>query len=67
MSWDVYAQDFPDVQSVKDIPDDFRPGLIGNRDKLIAKIQEVAPEPDFSEPGWGIIEMDEFSIEVPNR
>ena len=64
MSWDVYAQDFPDVQSVLDIPDDFRPRNIGDRDKLIAKIQEVAPAADFSEPGWGIIEMDEFSIEV---
>jgi hypothetical protein len=65
MSWDIIAQDLPgNAISVQDIPDDFKPQAIGDRDELIAKIREVVPEADFSNPSWGIIDGDDWSIEV---
>jgi hypothetical protein len=59
------VQDLPrDANSISDIPDDFRPGLIGKRTDVIRKIREVAPYADFSDPSWGHIEADDWSIEV---
>jgi hypothetical protein len=65
MSWDIYVQDLPaGIASTDDIPDDFRPGPLGSRTPLIAKIVEVVPGADFSDPSWGRIEGPGFSIEV---
>ncbi len=63
MSWDVYIADFPDCSSIADIPDDFKPDAIGRRDEVIRKILEVVPQADFSDPSWGILDTEEFSIE----
>jgi hypothetical protein len=65
MSWDIIAQDLPaDVAAVAEIPDDFQPRPIGNRHQLIARIRKVVPQIDFTDPSWGIIEGDDWSIEV---
>jgi hypothetical protein len=64
MSWDIFAQDFPNVASVKNIPNDFRPKSIGNRQEILAKIKTVVPFADFSDPSWGKIDTKEFSIEI---
>ena len=65
MSWDIIAQDLPaSVTSVEDISDDFQPKPIGNRAQLITQIQQVVPQVDFTDPSWGIIEGDDWSIEV---
>jgi len=65
MSWDVFAQDLPaDARTVDDIPRDFVPGSIGARSEIIRKIKEVVPFADFSNPAWGNIEGEGFSIEV---
>ena len=65
MSWDIIAQDVPkDAATVQEIPDDFQPQPIGNRAHLIARIQQVVPQVDFTDPSWGIIEGDDWSIEV---
>jgi hypothetical protein len=65
MSWDIFVQDFPqDVKSVEDIPNDYRAGPIGTRSEIISKILEVVPSADFSDPSWGIIDGDGWSIEV---
>ncbi len=63
MSWDVFIQDLPEVDSIEDIPHDFNPKPIGSRATLIAHIQEVIPQVDFSDPAWGILDTDGFSIE----
>jgi hypothetical protein len=64
MSWDIHIQDFPAAaKMVADIPDDFRPQPIGSRADLIAKIRDVVPSADFSNPEWGVFEGDGFSIE----
>jgi hypothetical protein len=64
LSWDIFAQDFPDVASVDDIPDDFEPRPIGTRDALTARIRAAIPEADFGDPAWGVIEGDGWSIEI---
>lgn len=64
MSWDILIQDFPAAATtVADIPDDFQPQPIGSRADLIAKIRDVVPSADFSNPEWGVFEGDGFSIE----
>jgi hypothetical protein len=64
MSWDILIQDLPrDVQNVADIPDDYQPRPLGARDAVIARLHEVLPEVDFSDPTWGIFDGPGFSIE----
>jgi hypothetical protein len=68
MSWDLLVQDLPrDARSVKEIPVDFRPSSIGKRSMIIAKIKEIVPAADFSDPSWGRIDGDDWSIEVNIR
>lgn len=65
MSWDIFVQDIPEnVQDIDDIPDDFTPKPIGKRSWIIAEIRKVVPFVDFSDPSWGIIEGENFSIEI---
>lgn len=63
MSWDLYAQDFPPVDSVEHIPEDFEPEPLGPRVAVIAKILAAMPDVDFSDPSWGLLERDGWSIE----
>jgi hypothetical protein len=65
MSWDIFVQDLPgNAKAVSDIPADFRPASIGKRSKVIEKIKEVVPTADFADPSWGLIEGDDWSVEV---
>src|SRR5437868_960118 len=65
MSWDIFVQHIPaSAQSPADIPDDFEPRPLGKRSDIIARIREVIPTADFTDPAWGTIEGSEFSIEV---
>jgi hypothetical protein len=65
MSWDVFAQDLPaGARTVDDIPADFVPGSIGTRSEIIRQIKDVVPFADFSNPAWGNIEGEGFSIAV---
>ncbi len=65
MSRDIFVQDIPaDVREVSDIADDFRPQSIGSRDQIIAVISQIAPDADFSDPAWGTVDRDGYSIEV---
>ena len=66
MSWDLFVQDFPQsVESVEQIPDDFSPKPLGRRSEIIAKIESVLTDVDFSNPSWGILDAgaDGYSIE----
>ncbi len=65
MSWDIFVQDIPpNARSVAEISADFTPEPIGNRIDIIARITEAVPTADFSDPTWGRIESDQYSIEV---
>jgi hypothetical protein len=65
MSWDIFVQEFPsNLVSVADIPDDFQPGPIGSRSDINAKILDVFPNADFTDPSWAVIDGDDWSIEI---
>ena len=64
MSWDIFAQDFPTVATVEEVPDDFAPRNIGTRAAMIGKITQACPSADFTDPAWGLIEGPGWSIEV---
>jgi hypothetical protein len=65
MSWDIFVQDFPqEAKTVSDIPKDFRPRSLGERSAIIERIRAVVPASDFSDPSWGVIDGDGWSIEV---
>ncbi|MEO5923818.1 MAG: hypothetical protein ABIR70_08340 [Bryobacteraceae bacterium] len=65
MSWDIFVQDLPQsARSIDEIPEDFRPGLIGRKSDLISEITKVVPFADFSDRSWGRIDGPGFSIEV---
>jgi hypothetical protein len=64
MSWDISIQDLPaGIQSIDEIPDDFRPAPLGARNDLIARILHILPDTDFSDPTWGMLHRPDFSIE----
>ncbi|MCB9856649.1 MAG: hypothetical protein H6818_13285 [Phycisphaerales bacterium] len=64
-TWDILVQDIPPgTTSVDQMPPDFKSAPIGQRDDIIAGIQAVAPEVDFSDPTWGIIRGDGYTIEI---
>ena len=65
MSWDIFVQDIPvEVQSVSDIPEDFRPAPIASRTHVLEAIQAAAPFADFADPTWIHIDAPEVCIEV---
>ena len=65
MSWEIYVQDLPaDAATIDDVPNDFVPAAIGTRSEIIRKIKDVVPFADFSDPSWGKIDGETFSIEV---
>ena len=65
MSWDIFVQDLPpDAKSVADIPADFKPAPIGKRSMMIERIKEIVPTVNFSDPSWGLIDGDGWSIEI---
>ena len=65
MSWDIFVQDLPsEAKTVADIPSSFRPSLIGKRSEIIARIIGIIPSADFTDPGWGMIDGEDWSIEV---
>lgn len=64
MSWDILIQQFPEgARRVADIPDTFTAGPIGKRADLVAKLRTALPEADFSDPSWGTLRADGYSIE----
>ncbi|MEO1032723.1 MAG: hypothetical protein AAFX55_15025 [Bacteroidota bacterium] len=63
MSWNLFVQDWGDYKSLDEIPDDFSPKSIGKRTEIIQQIQEAEPTADFTDPSWGTLENDNFSIE----
>jgi hypothetical protein len=65
MSWDVFALAVPpEIKSVEEMPPDFKPMSLGTRSAVISKIKELIPTADFSDPAWGLIDGDGWSIEV---
>ena len=65
MSWDIFVQDLPKTAgTVEEIPDDFTPRPIGKRMLMVEKIRQIVPTADFSDPSWGRIHGENWSIEI---
>ena len=65
MSWDIFVQDWPvGVASVSEIREDFEPQDIGSRRMISEAIRGLFPNADFADPSWGVIDGDDWSIEV---
>lgn len=67
MSWDIIVMNLPPgIQSIDEIPKDYRPPPLGPRSQIIAKIAGLYPQCDFSDPFWGILQLPgcwiEFSL-----
>lgn len=52
MSWDIYIQDLPNVRTANDIPDDFKPKPIGEREDLLNRIRTVLPMAEQQDLDW---------------
>ncbi len=64
MSWDIIVGDLPsDAVKLADIPSDFRPTPI-KRSEIINGIIDAFKTADFSNPAWGLIIGQGWSIEV---
>ncbi|MBK5258389.1 MAG: hypothetical protein JJE51_02275 [Thermoanaerobaculia bacterium] len=65
MSWDVFIQHLPmSARRVADIPDEYEGKVLGTRDEVIAKIRAKFPDADFSDPSWGTLVRDGYSIDI---
>lgn len=62
MSWDIYIQDFPEVASISEVPQDFRPKPIGDRTALIEKVREAIPFIDQVDGDWLFAKGDDIDI-----
>jgi len=65
MSWDISIGDFPpEIASVQDFPSDFSMKPLGTHAEIIEKICVLYPQANFSDPAWGLINGEGYSIEV---
>ncbi len=64
MSWDVLLMHAPpEMRSVEDMDQDFRPPVLGEAGELRHAIQTLFPKIDFSDPTWGRLDGPDFWIE----
>ena len=63
MSWDVLIMRVPEgVTDLGDIPDDYDEPLCSHSE-LTARLRAVFPDIDLTDPTWGILEGEDYSIE----
>ncbi|MBV9509067.1 MAG: hypothetical protein JO303_02150 [Caulobacteraceae bacterium] len=64
MSWDLYVFDLPrELGSLDSLPRGGAEGL-GRRAEIIGRILEAAPDADFSDPSWGVLQGHDWSVEI---
>ena len=64
MSWDILIFNLPDVNSMGELAKDYKPPVLGTREELIAKIKQLLPQLDSSNPEWCVLDAGDFSIEI---
>jgi hypothetical protein len=64
MSWDIYIQDLPAVRSMAEVPADFKPKPIGEREDLIARIKEAIPFADLQDSDWIFVHGDDIDLSI---
>ena len=64
MSWDIFIQDLPDVRSMAEVPLDFNPRPIGDRDELVARIKEAIPFAEEQDSDWLFVKGDDIDLSI---
>ena len=65
VSWDVLLFDIPsEFASVADIPQGFRPALLGSRAEVEAALRRVVPNVNLTDPTWGVLDGPTWSSEL---
>lgn len=49
--------------AIDQIPEDFQAPPLGSRDEILAAIGRVAPEANLSDPTWGQLDGEDWSVE----
>lgn len=64
MSWDIFIQDLPPVSRVEDIPADFKPRPIGDRDAILAGIRKALPMAEQQDNDWLFAKGDGIDVSL---
>ncbi len=65
MTWDVYAVRAPaGARRLEDLPDGYRPPLLGSNDAVVDTIRAVARTVDSTDPTWLVLTGEDHAIEV---
>ena len=64
MSWDIFIQDFPAVASISEVPADFKPRPIGEREELVKKVREAIPFIDRVDNDWLFAKGDDIDLSI---
>lgn len=64
MSWDIYIQDLPDVASINDVPLDFVPRPIGEREALVSLIRQAIPFADQQDNDWLFVKSEGIDMSI---
>ena len=68
MSWDVMLFKFEgEPPDFEELPDDFKPPTMGDAAALRRSISASLPGVDWSDPAWGILDGDGWSIEFNHQ
>jgi hypothetical protein len=64
MSWDVHVLRLDrEVAGVHELPGDFVPPSIGLATEVRDAISRAFPGTDWTDPSWGVCDVDEFALE----
>jgi hypothetical protein len=65
MSYDIFVQDLPrEVNDVDEIPDDFTPGSLGPRSRIVEAIRRAVPSVSIDDSHWATIQGPDYVIEI---
>lgn len=65
MSWDILLLRLPEnITSLSEFPDDPPSTPIGGRDEVLAAIAKATPTANLSDPTWGLLDGEGWSIEL---
>jgi hypothetical protein len=64
MSWDIYIQDLPPMATMAEVPVDFVPEPIGEREYLVKRIIDVFPMADRQDKDWLFVRSGDMDISI---
>jgi hypothetical protein len=65
MSWELLILGWPaEFETLDDLPKDYEPRPLGSIAEIVASLSAGVPEIDLSDPTWGFLRGDDWSIEL---